>query len=47
LLGRIEFVVGIWRKEPLERISTHGAQEGLTEVGRKVLEGRKGGRVHR
>ena len=27
------------RKQPLGKIFTHGAQEGLTEVGRKVLEG--------
>jgi hypothetical protein len=46
LLRRIEFVIGMRRKEPLERISMHGAQEGLAEVGRKVLEGGKGGMVH-
>ena len=26
------------RKQPLKSIDTHGAQEGLTEMGRKVLE---------
>jgi hypothetical protein len=30
----------------LERIATHGAQEGLTEVGGKVLEGGESGRFH-
>jgi hypothetical protein len=46
LLGRIEFVIGMRRKEPWERIAMHGAQEELTEVGRKVLEGGESGRFH-
>ena len=31
----------------MERIATHGAQEGLAVVGRKILEGGKGSRAHR
>ena len=34
------------RKQPLERIAMHGAQEGLTEVGREVLEGGKRSRFY-
>ena len=38
--------IGMRRKEPLERIGLHSVQEGLTKVGRKVLEGGKGSRFH-
>jgi hypothetical protein len=34
------------RKQLLKRIDMYGAQEGLTETGRKVLEGRERSRFH-
>jgi hypothetical protein len=34
------------RKQLLQRISTDGAQEELTEVDRKVLEDREGSRFY-
>ena len=42
----IKYLVGIWGEEPFKDIFAHSVQEGLAQVGREVLEGRKGSGIH-